>query len=391
MTDSTPGSADLITRAAHLRPQLWEDAPEVDRTRRLTDRNFAAMRDAGLMQLFTPRRFGGLAANLRTYFEVTAALGLGCSSSAWVAGVLNAGNWLVAQFPEPAQEEVWGADPFATTCSVLQPTGEAELVPGGIKLTGKWGYSSGSNHCDWAIVAYPSPEAAEPELQLALVPMSEVEVQDTWLVTGMRGTGSNTIVAHDVFVPDHRVLPLMPIFRGENLTAEDPVHRAALAGVLPVSLMGSQIGAAETALEFVIEKAPKRQITASTYAVQAQSVGFQVDLAEAATTIKAARLIGAQAADVLDDYAGRGELPNETVRSGLRMDLSWAVKRACESVDRLVTAHGTSAFGEFSPMQRIWRDTGIATRHAAFNVRISQEIYAKALLGLDPYEISFLV
>ncbi|QYN23225.1 acyl-CoA dehydrogenase family protein [Amycolatopsis sp. DSM 110486] len=391
MTNTIPSSAELIARADALRSQLWGDAPEVDRTRRLTDRNFAAMRDARLMQLFTPRRFGGLAADMRTYFEVTAALGRGCSSSAWVAGVLNAGNWMVAQFSEQAQQEVWGTDPLATSCSILQPTGEAEIVDGGIRLNGKWAYSSGSNHCDWAIVTYPSPNAVKPEMMLALLPMSDVEVEDTWFVTGMRGTGSNTIVARDLFVPNHRVLPLMPSFRGENLGAPDAVHRTALAGVLPVSLMGSQIGAAEAALEFVIEKAPKRQITASTYSVQAQSVGFQVDLAEAATTIKAARLIGRQAADTLDEHAAESDLPDETIRSGLRMDMAWAVKRACEGVDRLVTAHGTSAFGEFSPLQRIWRDTGVATRHAAFNIRISQEIYAKALLGLNPYEISFLV
>lgn len=390
MSDTTPTSAELIKRADALRSQLWEDAPEVDRSRRLSGRNFTAMRDAQLMQLFTPRQFGGLATDIRTYFDVTAALGGGCPSSAWVAGVLNGGNWIVAQFSDEAQEDVWGEHPFATAAGVLAPAGEAQIVDGGIRLSGKWGYASGANHCDWAVVSYPAPNAEKPEMLLALVPMTDVTVEDTWLVTGMRGTGSNTIVASDIFVPNHRLIPMMPIVAGNNLGANDTVHRAALVGILNVTLLGPQLGAAESAVSYVIEKAPKRQITASTYSVQAHSVGFQVDLAEAITTIKAARLVGQQASDTLDDYATHGTHPDVTVRSGIRMDTAWAAKRLSEAVNLLMSAHGTSAFAETSPLQRIWRDIGTASRHAAMNIRLAQEIYGRAILGLNVREISLL-
>lgn len=388
----TPDQQELVARADNLRARLWEDAPNVDKSRRLPDGNFEAIRNAGLMHLLAPARFGGLGSDMRTYLEVTIALGRGCGSSAWVTGVLNTGNWLAATYSEQAQEEVWGENPLATTASILAPTSTAVSVDGGIVLNGQWGYTSGVNHCDWVSLCYPSISADDPGLQLALAPVGDLTVEDTWHVSGMRGTGSNTMVARDLFIPAHRLRSLAPLLHGENATTgQEQNQRVSMAGVLPLSLVGAQLGQARAALEFVLESAPKRRITTTTYSSQSVSVGFQVDVAESASTIDAAIAICRDAADTLDDYAARGEFPNETLRTRLRTNMSWAVKHAFQAVDQLMTAHGASAFAEFSPLQRIWRDAGIGSRHAVFNTRIAQELYGKSMLHQNTSEVSFLV
>ncbi|MEW2503782.1 acyl-CoA dehydrogenase family protein [Amycolatopsis sp. NPDC047767] len=388
----TPSREELITRADDLRSLLWEAAPEADRTRRVADKTFQAIRDAGLTRLLVPRRFDGYDSGMRTFLEVTIALGRGCGSSAWVTGVLNTGNWLAASYSDQAQADVWGENSAATTAGVLAPTAEAKVVDGGIVLTGKWGYASGSNHCDWVSVCYPGTSPDDPGMQLALVPVQDVTLEDTWFVSGMRATGSNTVVAHEVFVPAHRLRPLTPLFTGANATGGAGLSgRASLAGLLSLSLAGAQLGQAEAALDYVLEKAPKRSITTTVYGSQSESVGFQIDVAEASSMIIAAREITRQAADILDDYAAKAELPPETVRTQLRVNLAWAARQAFLAVDLLMSAHGSSAFAEVNPLQRIWRDAGIASRHAAFFRRVTQELHGKALLEKNPSAISFLV
>ncbi len=382
---------ELVTRANNLRDRLWEDAPNVDRNRRLPDSTFEAMRDAGLLHLLVPKRFGGSGGDMRTYLEVTIALGRGCGSSAWVAGVLNTGNWLAASYSEQAQEEVWGNNPLATTASILAPTSSAKSVDGGVVVNGQWGYTSGVNHCDWVSLCFPSFSPDDPAMQLGLVPVGDLVVEDTWHVSGMRGTGSNTIIARDLFIPAHRLRSVGPLFAGENATtAQEPAQRVSLAGILPLSLVGAQLGQAQAALAYVLESAPKRRITTTTYPSQSVSVGFQVDVADSASTIDAALAMCRVAADTLDDYAARGEFPNLALRTRLRNNMAWAVKHAFQAVDQLMGAHGASGFADSSPLQRIWRDSGISSRHAVFGTRVAQELYGKAMLDQNPFEVTFL-
>ncbi|WP_432847952.1 acyl-CoA dehydrogenase family protein [Amycolatopsis sp. CA-161197] len=392
VAQKVPSREELVERANSLRAQLWEAAPEVDRERRLKTANFEAIRDAGLIQLFVPKRLGGFDADMRTFLDVTIALGRGCASSAWVTGVLNTGNWWAASYSEQAQDEVWSTNPFATTAGVLAPTSAVEVVEGGVKLNGKWGYASGSNHCDWASVCYPSVVPGGRDMNLALVPMKDLTVEDTWFIAGMRGTGSNTLVARDVFVPEHRLRSATGLLNGDNVAAgPDASHRVSLAGLAPLSLAGAQLGQAQAALDYVIEKAPKRSITTTTYSAQSESVGFQIDLAEASAMIAAAVKTTQDAADQLDDYAAKGEHPPEVVRTGLRVGMAQAMRQTFHAVDLLMSAHGSSAFAEVNPLQRIWRDAGVASRHAAFNIRVSQELAGKSLLDQNPTAVSFLV
>jgi 3-hydroxy-9,10-secoandrosta-1,3,5(10)-triene-9,17-dione monooxygenase len=390
-----PEHDELVARAAALRDQLAQDAPEADRTRRLTDRSIDGIKDAGLTRLMTPRCLGGYESDVRTVLDVVTELGRGCGSSAWVTAVLNSGNFMAGLFPDRAREDVWGDDPAASTALVLVgTTASAEPADGGLMVTGKWGYASGSLHCEWVALLVPVDRGQErPEINLVLVPMRDLRVEDTWFIVGMRGTGSNTVVADKVFVPQYRVMPFMAAVNGERLAphADEPLYRSSVSGVLQVFLLGSLIGGAQTALSYVLGKAPKRAIASSTYTSQAQSAAFQIDVAEASGMTDTAYLHARRIAETVDRSARLGEPLDIPTRARMRMDAAQAARTCREAVDLLMTAHGTSAFAEASPLQLIWRNVSVGSRHAGFGSRIPQEVYGRALLDLDPRQVSYLL
>jgi alkylation response protein AidB-like acyl-CoA dehydrogenase len=220
---------------------------------------------------------------------------------------------------------------------------------------------------------------------LSLMPMSELAVEDTWHMGGMRGTGSNTIVATDVFVPDHRFLPYPPALEGRYLTEHDAetVYRAAFVPVTVLILASPQLGVARAALDYVTSKASARGITHTTFRTQAESAGFAILLADAAVKIETARLHVLRAADDLDGYAAGGSYPDVTARARMRMDTALAAKCCREAVDMLVSAHGTSSLANTSPMQRLWRDVHVASHHAITEWQVNLEVYGRALLGQE--------
>ncbi|NLT04797.1 MAG: oxidoreductase [Solirubrobacterales bacterium] len=399
MTASAPASAQdqetaLVERAAALHDLVAEDAAEADRERRLTDRVVDAITDAGLLSLTTPRRLGGYEADLATLVEVTRELGRACSSTGWVAGILNAGAWLAATLPEQAQREVWGENPHARVAGVLAPTAEVEHVDGGIVVTGEWGWASGSLHAEWTMAGAPLGTDADgrPENALILLPMSELTIKDTWFVAGMRGTGSNTLVAERVFVPEHRIMSMAAALDGEYRTehADEALYRASLPGVLMLAALGPHVGMAQAVLEYATAKAPRRSVSSTTYTAQTDSVAFQLRLAEAAIKIDSALMHAHRAAADVQSAAEAGGLPEPLIRARVRMDSGWVSTLCREAIDDLMTAHGSSGFADFSPIARIWRDQETSSRHAILQTDVCKEVYGKALLGVEP-NVSHLI
>jgi alkylation response protein AidB-like acyl-CoA dehydrogenase len=211
-------------------------------------------------------------------------------------------------------------------------------------------------------------------------------VEDTWHMAGMKGTGSNTIIARDVFVPAHRFLPYPAAFAGIYGTehTDETVYRVALVPVTILILVGSQLGMARAALDFVISKAAARGITHTTLTKQSESAGFQILLAEAAMKIETAFLHAFRAADDLDAYAAAGRHPDMTARARIRADTALVAKYCREAIEILMSAHGTSSMADSNRLQRIWRDVHVASRHAITEWQVNLEVYGKALLGVEP-------
>jgi 3-hydroxy-9,10-secoandrosta-1,3,5(10)-triene-9,17-dione monooxygenase len=256
MPGSSLTAATLIERAASIRPILERNAEKTDSLRRLADENVQALKDAGLCRLMVPARFGGHQTSVRTYIDVMAELGRGCGSTSWVACLINVCAWLASLFPERAQADIWGANPDAWIAGSLAPNGETVPVDGGWRVSGRWPWASGSMHAQWAACGiHMNNERGEvTNLGLSLMPIEDLIVEDTWFMAGMKGTGSNTIVAKNVFVPEHRFLPYPQAFGGTYRTehTDEVVYRAAFVPITVLILAPSQLGVAQSALEHAI-------------------------------------------------------------------------------------------------------------------------------------------
>ena len=384
----TPDLSTLLERAASIRPTLEANAEATDAGRRLADGNVQALLDAGLCRLMVPHRFGGYQTSIRTYIEVMAELGRGCASTAWVASLINVCAWLAALFPEQAQRDVWGHAPDAWVAGSLAPLGEATVVDGGWRVSGRWPWASGSLHAQWAAcgIHMKGPSGEFANLGLSLMPMREVRIEDTWFVAGMKGTGSNTIVAEGAFVPAHRFLPYPQAFTGVYRTEhlDESVYRSALVPVTVLILAGAQLGATRAALDHVLAHAAKRGITHTTFPTQRDSAGFQMQVAEAAMKLDTAFMHVRRAADDIDRAADGSEQLDLVARARVRMDTALAAKYCRDAVELLVAAHGTSSFGDWNRLQRLWRDVHVASHHAITEWQVNLEVYGKAMLGVEP-------
>jgi 3-hydroxy-9,10-secoandrosta-1,3,5(10)-triene-9,17-dione monooxygenase len=379
--------ATLVARAKGLNAVLTKNALQTEKDRRVVEENITALAEAGLFRTMVPKRYGGHEGSVRTHLEVTAAVAEACGSTAWVLALTNVCAWFTGLFEQRAQDDVFGAKPDARVAGVFSPSTQVERVEGGLKASGKWFWSSGCLHADWAMLGLLETDKNGAVLgqYLALMPMSELSIEDTWFTAGMKGTGSNCVVAKDVFVPEHRLLPLMKAVNGEYPTPfkDEAAYRAAFIPVAALILIGAQLGMSRAALAHVIEKAPQRAIAYTSFKKQTDSTAFQIQISKAAMKIDTAHLHAFRAADDIDNAALRGEFLDYKTRARVRADTGYVAQHACDAINMLMTAHGAGSFGDASPLQRIWRDSNTAARHAIVLQPVGEEIYGKALLGAE--------
>ena len=186
---------------------MRERAAQTEALRHVPEETIAAFREAGLLRLFEPARYGGYEMDYgRTQIALGAALGKGCGSSAWVQSVVACHAWLVGMYPQAVQDAVWGDDAGrAGGVGVLGAArGAGRTVDGGYEIEGQWQFSSGSNACQWVILGVTMDgKPPGPMDQLwCLLPPGDWEIVDTWNAPGLKGTGSNDIRVKSAFVPE---------------------------------------------------------------------------------------------------------------------------------------------------------------------------------------------
>jgi alkylation response protein AidB-like acyl-CoA dehydrogenase len=148
-------------------------------------------------------------------------------------------------------------------------------------------------------------------------------------------------------------------------------------------LAGPQLGMGRAALDLVTGKAAKKPIAYTFFETQAESVAFQLQVADAATKVDVATLLCHRAAADIDEAAARGEYLDYRTRARVRADAAYAAQSVVEALTTLMNAHGASGFADSSPLQRIWRDANVAARHAVISPAVGAEVYGKALLGVE--------
>lgn len=377
--------AQLVAQAAALQTILRRQAAENEKARVVSSEVVEAMAEAGVFRLLTPERFGGHQTDLRTLTSVSETLGQGDGSTAWVGMIIAVTNWLASLFPDQAQEDVFGADPDARVTGVAAPSGIGEPVEGGWRVTGRWSYNSGAPYATWAAVGalLKDETGAVADQALVLIPAAELSIEDTWHTAGMRATASDTLTTEGVFVPAHRVLSVPAAAEGTypRTTDDGALFHSAFGPMLTLCLAGPILGMGKAALDVVVDQAGSKPLSFTIHGRQADSVGVQTQVAEAALQLETARLHLYAAADEVDRSAAEATL-DYTARTRLRAQVGYAVQQVLAAINSLLNVHGASAFAEASPLQRIWRDANTAARHAGLVPAVGYEVYGKSLLGL---------
>lgn len=207
----SPTPEDVVARARELVPFLRKQASVHREARRVTPDTINVLKEAGLLRVLQPRRYGGYEMNPSVFAEVQITLASGDPSTGFIYGVLSVHSFHLGFYDEQAALDVWEKDPDVLIASPYAPFGRAVEVQGGYRLTGRWPFSSGCDNCDWNLLGgvIDTPEDADaplmPRMKSFLVPRSDMKVIDTWNVIGLQGTGSKDIQVEDIFVPHHRV------------------------------------------------------------------------------------------------------------------------------------------------------------------------------------------
>jgi len=380
---------ELVARARGLVPELRGRLEEADRARKVPPANIDALRKSGLLRVLQAQRYGGLQMPLRTHIEVIAAVAHGCPSTAWCMGVFQAHSWLMAHFPQAAQEETFGANPDTIISAVIAPRGTLRAVNDGYVLNGVWPFASGSEHSDWlflgAVVLNDQGEV-EDEADL-LVPTREITIKDDWNVTGLRGTGSCTVIAKELRVPERRYLSLRGLIGGQTPGAalhEGSLYKSAAVPVLTLALVPCALGMARSALDAFKERLPGRQVAYTMGEVQMEMPVTHLQVAEAATRIDTAEALLYRVADEIEEAAGRGAEMEFTKSARTRRDFAWAARQCLEAVEILYLASGGSGIAESSTIGRAWRDLHAVNMHGLLNLETNLEMYGRIILGLKP-------
>lgn len=385
-TGIRPEIAAIVEKIDALRPQLVAGGREADQNRRIPEEVFDAVAATGAFSISAPTKFGGLAANTRECHAVARAIGRGDGSLAWVDGILDSGAWIVSLMDERAQQDVWGAGLDSFVSVVLATTSESESVEGGYRVTGKWGYGTGSLHATWSLLGIPlKNEAGEVvDAGLALIPTADLTYDDNWYVAGMKSTASVMQIAEDVFVPAHRVFPLTAAVEGGYLgdNPED-TYKTVFVPSLFMKLVGAHLGLGRAALDFVIAKAESKAIAYTGYAKQADSAIFQTAVAKASVDLNAAELVAQQVADDIYAATETGYYAPYAERIEMRAKAAWVVETITNVINELITAHGSGGFADVSPLQRIWRDQATAARHGHTLGASGYEAYGKVIFGRE--------
>lgn len=391
----SPDIQDILDRIDAVLPAIAAEGRQGDADRRLTDAAFAALRDSGALRVSIPRRHGGPEGTVREMLEASSRVGAADGAAGWVVMLTNVCGWFTSLFSHQAQQDVYGSNPDAIVTGVLMPTATSVVVEGGYRITGRWHYNSGSWWSDWAVLGFPitDDEGEVVDQGLALVPAADYRVEDSWFISGMRGTASNTIVAEDVFVPAHRILFPPRAIEGQYESEsyrDEPVHRSAFIPVAAVVLIGPNLGAAETALAYVREKASSKAVSQTFFDKQSESTAVQLQVARAAQLIEVARLLTFDVADRIDAWGEAGVYPGFDERARVKANVGFIAESLQQAIDLLMAVHGSGAFADFNPLQRIWRDIHVGTSHAVVSPAIGYETYGKSLLG-DPTPITPMV
>lgn len=385
---------EVLDRIEKLLPVLRERAQETEDLRRIPDETIADLRATGFFKLMQPTQWGGLAAEPVIVYDAIRRLSRACGSTGWVSSVLGIHPWHIALFDQQAQQEVWGENPEALVCSSYAPMGAGLKVEGGFRLSGAWRYSSGCDHADWALVGGPvladgAPIMIDglPLFGSFLVPKSDFTIDNVWDTFGLAGTGSNTLMVQDVFVPEHRFLSFQAMNDGSMPGARvntEPVYRMPWGTIMPTGISTPVLGMAEGARDVYIDYQRERWRVAFA-GEQAKNDPYVTERVGRVTSdIDASwRQLSGHIVEEYETILAGGE-PTVDTRLDARRDQVRATQRCVAAIDVFMESAGAAALAKGTPLQRLFRDARAARVQATNEAEKVYDMYGKYKFGLDP-------
>ncbi|MCV7434970.1 acyl-CoA dehydrogenase family protein [Mycolicibacterium bacteremicum] len=362
---------------------LAQRAEEAETLRRLPDETIADLTATGFTDLLVPAAYGGIQAPFPALLDPVRRMAHGCTSSAWTIGFLTLHNWMLALFGERAQQEAFADRPFLAPAP-LAPTGRGLPADGGIRLTGRWSWATGVMHANWIIVAALCGPDDGLYPALALLPATEVTVEDVWHTDGMRATGSNDAVATDVFVPDYRLVKVTDIYAGTAPGAglhDSATYRWPMVPALALLSAMPALGSAERVTEVFAQRLAER-VLAYEGVMQKDKPIAQARLAGAQVRLRAVRGLLADTVGEIETIVGTGDSVEKPVRAQARLAAAHIVAESRAVIADLMGAGGASIHFLSSPLQRYKRDVDVLSGHVVFDYDTARELAGALSLGM---------
>jgi resorcinol 4-hydroxylase (FADH2) len=390
---SIPSPDELLERAKAMVPEIRARARQTEVERNVSQEIVDKIRDAELLRTCRPKEFGGFEYDGETALKIAMTIAAACPSTGWaVNGAVSNGRSL-SHFPIETQREVWGGNEDPFTCACFAPTGTAVPVDGGYILNGRWSFASGCDRSSWTkLGAFITPEGQKPQDgAFFLVPIVEVEIIDTWFVCGLAGTGSKDIAAHEVFVPDRRVLLFSDARAGTTPGAKyykNPLYKMPLlvhgASMLASTAVGAARGALDAYDEMINSGRKTRGALAGGQLPMAEFATVQLRYAEAASCVESAELILLTDMRNMTQKLYDGDEITVADRIRCRRNQAYVTKLAVQAVEALNASTGGYGLHLDNPIQRAWRDANAVARHVSLNWDAVGTMYGQHSFGLEP-------
>lgn len=374
----------FVERARALGPELRRRSDEIDSLRRLPDDLVDVLVAEGFLRFWVPQQYGGpeipVVEGMQTFME----LARHDTAVAWCCFIANT-TALTAGLVEPRWAEELFGSPDAVAGGFAAPVGRARPVEGGLRVTGRWQWGSGTQHCTvigGGVLLVDEEGAVAPRDDGLLAPFvlldrDDVTFHDTWHVLGVRGSGSTDYEVVDAFVPEGRWVELTR----PTPTVDGPLYRFGLFSLLAGGIGATAVGVADRALEEFVALA-KGKVPQGSGRTLSERPGTQAEVAVAEAVVESARLF------LLDAYADAwetavaGDVPTVEQRRRMRLATTDATQRCADVVSRLHRAAGGEAVYQRCPLERLFRDANVVSQHAMAAER-TYELSGRLTLGLD--------
>lgn len=384
---STPsaGRSDVASqmwqKVKALEPMLRANAEQARIERRVPSENIQALQDVGFFLALQPAHWGGYELETQDFFRMQLSIAESCMSTAWASGIVAVHAFQIALMDPRAQQDVWSDDIHTRVSSSYAPMGKVTVVDGGFRFSGRWGWSSGCDHCTWALLGGILPDGSYRSF---LVPRTDYTIEDTWHSMGLQGTGSNDIVVNDVFVPEHRTHKQTDGFAGTNpgINSDSAqIYHLPWAQIFIRVVSTPAIGAARHALDLYTKMVQGK--ASGDVTKLAQDVGTQMRIAEARNSIEEMQTVLLANFESMMEKLRMGEPILLQDRILYRYQASLVIEKSMSVVDALFSSAGGSSVFVGSEIQQLFLDIHTARAHVANNPTSFGRNLGAVSLGTD--------